>query len=85
VGRVVGGRIVGDTRGLVGVTRTSVGTVVCQVYLVPSPILGYWGGERLECSGITGVGSPHVQVLYFVARVVGNSRSKWGEPVFVSW
>jgi hypothetical protein len=39
-------------------------------------ILGGGGGEGLECSGVTRVASTHVQILYFVTRVVRRTRAK---------
>ena len=56
-------------------TPPSVGALVAKVDVFPT-VLGGGGGEGLECSGVTRVVSTHVQILYFVTRVVRRTRAK---------
>ena len=72
VGCVVGGCVVALVSTL---TPPSVGALVAKVDVLPT-VLGGGGGEGLECSGVTRVVSTHVQILYFVTRVVRRTRAK---------
>ena len=72
VGCVVGGCVVALVSTL---TPPSVGALVAKVDMF-STVLGGGGGEGLECSGVTRVVSTHVQILYFVTRVVRRTRAK---------
>ena len=69
---VVGGCVVALVSPL---TPPSVGALVAKVDVFPT-VLGGGGGEGLECSGVTRVVSTHVQILYFVTRVVRRTRAK---------
>lgn len=69
---VVGGGVVA---ALVGVGLARVGTVVGKVDLVGG-VLAARHRQGLECSGVTRVVSTHVQILYFVTRVVRRTRAK---------
>ena len=71
VGCVIGGCVV----ALVRLARSSVRALVAKVDVLPT-VLGGGGGEGLECSGVTRVASTHVQILYFVTRVVRRTRAK---------
>ena len=68
---VVGGCVV----ALVRLARPSVRALVAKVDVLPT-VLGGGGGEGLECCGVTRVVSTHVQILYFVTRVVRRTRAK---------
>ena len=72
VGRVVVRGVVALVGGGLGGPR--VGTVLGQVGRL-LPVLGH-GGQGLECTGVTGVAATHVQVLYFVTRVVRRTCAK---------
>ena len=71
VGCVVGGCVV----ALVSLATPPVRALVAKVDVLPT-VLGGGGGEGLECSGVTRVASTHVQILYFVTRVVRGTRAK---------
>ena len=72
---VVGCVIAGCVVALVRLACPSIRALVAKVDVLAT-ILGGGGGEGLECSGVTRVASTHVQILYFVTRVVRRTCAK---------